>query len=163
MVHWLGLGTFPAVSLSSIPGQGINIPQAGRCSQKKKKKEKCRPCRVIPCPLSGLLSSHHPLTLSVSATLGSLLFLEHQAHSCLRTFAPAVASAWGTSRHHRDLPLTSVPFLWPLLGCLTNRLVSNEVTLAQIPSSPHFLSCSQQQMAQIAYFPFIVGLFASSY
>ena len=52
MVHWLGLGTFPAVSLSSIPGQGIKIPQAGRCSQKKKKSAGPVVLFLAPCLFS---------------------------------------------------------------------------------------------------------------
>ena len=35
-VQWLGLGTFTAGGLSSIPGLGAKIPQSTWCSQKKK-------------------------------------------------------------------------------------------------------------------------------
>ena len=38
MVQWLGLGTFTAMVLGSIPGQGTKIPQASQSSQKRKKK-----------------------------------------------------------------------------------------------------------------------------
>ena len=38
LVQWLGLCTFTAKGLGSIPGQGPNIPQAMFCGQKKKKK-----------------------------------------------------------------------------------------------------------------------------
>ena len=34
--HWLGLCTFTAKGKDSIPGQGIEIPQAPRCGQKTK-------------------------------------------------------------------------------------------------------------------------------
>ena len=37
-VQWLGLHTFTAVGLGSIPGRGTKIPQASRHGQKKKKK-----------------------------------------------------------------------------------------------------------------------------
>ena len=36
MAQWLGLGTFTAETLGSIPGQGIEIQQAAWQSQKKK-------------------------------------------------------------------------------------------------------------------------------
>ena len=36
-VQWLGLGAFTALALGSIPGPGTEIPQAARCSQKKKR------------------------------------------------------------------------------------------------------------------------------
>ena len=37
MVQWLGLGTFTAVGLGLIPGQGTKIPQAVRHGLKNKK------------------------------------------------------------------------------------------------------------------------------
>ena len=36
-VQWLGLHAFTAKDTGSIPGRGTKIPQAMRCSQKKKK------------------------------------------------------------------------------------------------------------------------------
>ena len=36
--QWLGLGSFTAEDLGSIPGQGTKIPQATLLGQKKKKK-----------------------------------------------------------------------------------------------------------------------------
>ena len=49
VVQWLGLRTFTAKVVGSIPGQGTKIPQAARCNQKnffnlkkKKRKEKKR-------------------------------------------------------------------------------------------------------------------------
>ena len=36
--QWLGLGALTAEGPGSIPGRGTKIPQATRCSQKKKKK-----------------------------------------------------------------------------------------------------------------------------
>ena len=38
-VQWLRFGAFIARGLGSVPGQGIKIPQASLCSQKKKKKK----------------------------------------------------------------------------------------------------------------------------
>ena len=35
-VQWLGLWAFTAEGSGSMPGQGAKIPQAMRCSQKKK-------------------------------------------------------------------------------------------------------------------------------
>ena len=35
MVQWLGMESFIAGSLGSIPGQGTKIPQAAQCGQKK--------------------------------------------------------------------------------------------------------------------------------
>ena len=35
MVEWLGMESFIAGSLGSIPGQGTKIPQAALCGQKK--------------------------------------------------------------------------------------------------------------------------------
>ena len=37
VVQWLGLSTFTAEGLGSIPGQGTKIPQAARHGQGKKK------------------------------------------------------------------------------------------------------------------------------
>ena len=37
--QWLGLGSFTAEDLGSIPGQGTKIPQATLLGQKKKKKK----------------------------------------------------------------------------------------------------------------------------
>ena len=39
MVQWLGLPTFPAGGVGSVPGQGINIPQTVSPKKKKKKKK----------------------------------------------------------------------------------------------------------------------------
>ena len=38
-VQWLGQHAFTAVGQDSIPGQETKIPQATRCSQKKKKEK----------------------------------------------------------------------------------------------------------------------------
>ena len=38
-VQWLGLCTFTAEGLGSIPGQGTKILQAVQCGKKKKKKK----------------------------------------------------------------------------------------------------------------------------
>ena len=40
MVQWLGLCTLTNKGMGSIPGQGIKILQAERCSQKNKKQTK---------------------------------------------------------------------------------------------------------------------------
>ena len=40
VVQWLGRGTFTAVALRSIPGQGIKILKVIECGQKKKRKKK---------------------------------------------------------------------------------------------------------------------------
>ena len=37
VVEWLGLRTFTAEGLGSIPGRGTKISQAASCGQKKKK------------------------------------------------------------------------------------------------------------------------------
>ena len=37
MVQWLGLGTFAAMGLDSIPGRETKIPQATQRGKKKKK------------------------------------------------------------------------------------------------------------------------------
>ena len=39
MAQWLGLYTLTDKGVGLIPGQGIKILQAERCSQKKKKKK----------------------------------------------------------------------------------------------------------------------------
>ena len=39
VVQWLRLHTFSARGVGSIHGQGIKIPHAAQCGQKKKKKE----------------------------------------------------------------------------------------------------------------------------
>ena len=41
-VKWLGLSTFTAQGVCSIPGQGTKILQAVWCGQKKKKKKKVK-------------------------------------------------------------------------------------------------------------------------
>ena len=51
-VHWLGLGTFTAEGLGSIPGQGNKIPQATHYGQNKNKNRLYR-ARRTPGSLLG--------------------------------------------------------------------------------------------------------------
>ena len=129
MVHWLGLSTFPAVSLSSISGRGIKIPQAGRCSQKKKEKRAgpvvlfLAPC-LVSFPSSPTIPSLF-LSQLHRAPCCSLSTKHTPASGPLHLLLPLPGEPHVTTQIS---PLTSIPFLWPLLGCLTNRLVSNKVS-----------------------------------
>ena len=57
-LQWLGLGTFIAVSLGSIPGWRTKIPQ---CWKKKKKKFKEKGSAGGSRGAMGILDSHPPL------------------------------------------------------------------------------------------------------